>query len=76
MWFWLGIGGDDTFVISQDHLCLDSGNDVLRHNRSLTTATRGIYYKGRDAESGCVSAEALNDFDTSSNLGPEMSDSQ
>ena len=47
----LGVGCNDTFVVSEDNLVRCFRNDVLRHYRSLSAAAGSVNYECRYAVS-------------------------
>lgn len=59
----LGVGGDDALVVAQDDLLGGLGDDVLRHDRGLAAAARGVHHEGGHAEAGGVAAQAFDDLD-------------
>ena len=60
----LCISSDYTLVVSQDDFVRSLRNHVLRHNRSLSTAARSVYYESRNSVSRSMSSQSFDDLDT------------
>ena len=66
------VGGNNTFVVSQNHLVGRPGDQVIRHNRYFTATAGSIDHVCRHTEATGVTNQALQDFYAFTDRCPEM----